>query len=75
MPRDTMVDIGDVAGVGNVNVEETVEALRTQMAAVQAAIQGQSSSSFFCPKRFSGLTYEDVIKLLERFERYRKFYG
>ena len=75
MSRDTIVDIGDVAGVGNVNVEETVETLRTQMAAMQAAIEGQSLSSFFCPKRFSGLSYEDVTDFIERFERYSKFYG
>ena len=37
------MDIGDVAGIGNVNVEETVETLRIQMAAMPAAIEGQSS--------------------------------
>ena len=64
-----------VAGAENVKVEETVETLRTQMAAMQAAIEGQSASSFFRPKSSSGLSHDDVNDLIERFERYSKFYG
>ena len=56
------------------HVGETVEMLKTQMAAMQAAIEGQSSSSFFRPKSFSGLSYEDVTDF-ERFERDSKFYS
>ena len=63
-----------VAGAENVKVEETVETLRTQMAAMQAAIEGQSASSFFRPTSSSGLSYDDVNDLIERFERYSKFY-
>ena len=73
MPKDIVIDMDGVAGAENVNVEETVETLRTQMAAVQAAIEGQSSSSFFRPKSFSGLSCEDIIDFIERFERYSKF--
>ncbi|XP_028417213.1 uncharacterized protein LOC114541496 [Dendronephthya gigantea] len=70
MQRDAIVDIPEAG-----NVEETVESLRTQMAAMQAAIEGQSSSSFFRPKSFSGFSYEDITDFIERFERYSKFYN
>ena len=70
---DVVVDIDEVgAGAGDVHVGETVETLKTQMAAMQAAIEGQSSSSFFRPKSFCGLSYEDVTDFIERFERYYK---
>ena len=73
---DVVVDIDEVgAGAGDVHVGETVETLKTQMAAMQAAIEGQSSSSFFRPKSFCGLSYEDVTDFIERFERYSKFYS
>lgn len=60
---------------GNANVEETVETLRTQMVAMQTAIEGQSASSFFRPKTYSGFSHEDVTDFIERFERYAKFYN
>ena len=61
---DVVVDIDEAgAGAGDVLVGETVETLKTQMAAMQAAIEGQSSSSFFRPKSFSGLSYEDALTL------------
>ena len=45
---DVVVDIDEAGAVaGDVHVGETVETLKTQMAAMQAAIEGQSSSSFF----------------------------
>ena len=73
---DVVVDIGEAGdGAGDVLVGETVETLKTQMAAMKAAIEGQSSSSFFRPKSFSGLSYEDVTDFIERFERYSKFYS
>ena len=71
---DVVVDI-DEAGAGDVHVGETVKTLKSQMAAMQAAIEGQSSSSFFRPKSFSGLSYEDVTDFIERFERYSKLYS
>ena len=59
----------------NVNVQETVKTLRTQMAAMQTAIEGQSSMSIFRPKTFTGLCYDDVIGFISIFERYSKFYN
>ena len=42
---DVVVDIDEAgAGAGDVHVGETVETLKTQMAAMQAAIEGQSLS-------------------------------
>ena len=65
---DVVVDIDEAGvGAGDVHVGETVETLKTQMAAMQAAIEGQSSS-FYRPKCFSGLLYEDVTDFIERFE-------
>ncbi len=59
----------------NVQVHESVEGLRTQLVAMQAAIEGQTSSSIFRPKTFSGLGYDDVTDFISKFERYCKFYN
>lgn len=69
---ETMADEQDNT---NAQVQETVEGLRTQLTAMQAAIEGQTSSSLFRPKTFSGLGYDDVTDFISKFERYCKFYN
>ena len=56
-------------------VEATVQELQTQLTAVQAAIEGNSQSSIFKPRSFSGLPSEDVNEWLGKFERFSKFYN
>ena len=61
---DVVVDIdGAGAGAGDVLVGETVETLKTQMAAMQAAIEGQSSSSFFRPNLLVGFRTRTSLTL------------
>ena len=69
---ETMEDEQDST---NVQVQETVEGLRTQLAAMQAAIEGQMSSSLFPPKTFSDLVYDDVTDFISKFECYCIFYN
>ena len=59
----------------NVQVQETVEGLRTQLAAMEAAIKGPMSSSLFPPKTFSDLGYDDVTDFITKFECYCIFYN
>ena len=55
--------------------EATVNELQTQMTAVQAAIEGNSQSSLFKPRPFSGSPSEDVNEWLSKFERFSRFYS
>ena len=55
--------------------EATVNDLRTQLTAVQAAIEGNSQASMFKPRPFTGALSEDVNEWLAKFERFARFYS
>ena len=61
--------------IANQEMHVTVNALQTQMTAVQAALEGTGQASLFKPRPFSGLPIEDINEWLMKFERFAKFYS
>ena len=54
---------------------EAVNNLQTQLTAVQAALDGSSTSSLFKHPMFNGHPNEDVYEWLAKFDRISKFYN
>ena len=55
--------------------EATVNDLRTQLTAVQAAIEGNSQASMFKPRPFTAALSEDANEWLAKFESFARFYS